>query len=93
MADVKKWIYKNNRISGLLISIALSAVLVLLAIYVQYYIVFLIPVVTFFSFHYVKLYKFLPRLYGSIIVFIVASMIASTMACNIEYHAQPTYEA
>ncbi len=93
MSDTKKWLEKNNRITGLALAILASALVVILSIYVYGEIVFLVPVVTFFSFHYVKLYKLKPRFLGSVVVFIIAAMVSSGFAAHIDYSSHPTYES
>lgn len=93
MSNITNWLEKNNRITGLGLAILTSALVVILSIYVYGEIVFLVPVVTFFSFHYVKLYKLKPRFLGSVVVFIVAAMVSSGFAAHIDYSSHPTYEA
>ncbi len=93
MSDTKNWLEKNNRIMGLVIAILASSLVVILSIYVYGEIVFLVPVVTFFSFHYVKLYRLKPRFLGSVVVFIVAAMVSSGFAAHIDYSSHPTYES
>lgn len=93
LSNISKWLEKNNRYTGLGLALITSAIVVVLSIYVYGEIVFLVPIVTFFSFHYTKLYKLKPRFLGSVVVFMVAAIIASALVAHIDYGARPTYEA
>ncbi|MFG1546103.1 MAG: hypothetical protein AAE976_06355 [Thermoplasmataceae archaeon] len=92
MSDIRNWLEKNNRFTGLGIAILTSAIIVVLSVYVYGEIIFLVPVVTFFSFHFTKLYKLKPRFLGSVVVFIIAAMLSSAIVANIEYSSHPTFE-
>ena len=61
MSEIRNWLEKNNRFTGLGIAVLASAIIVVLSVYVYGEIIFLVPVVTFFSFHFTKLYKLQPR--------------------------------
>ena len=89
----KQWIYDNNKVIAPVLAIILSTLATLLAIYtVAEFIFVLVPAVTFFTFHYTKLYKMKLRLLGGLIVFIVVVFITAGLATNIIYHAEPTYQ-
>ncbi len=89
----KQWIYDNNKLMAPLLAIVFSSLASLLAIYTVIDLIFvLVPAVTFFTFHFTKLYKLKLRLLGSLIVFIVVVFITAGVATNIVYEAHPTYE-
>ncbi|MEM0156496.1 MAG: hypothetical protein QXN26_00325 [Thermoplasmataceae archaeon] len=92
MSELRNWLEKNNRFTGLGLAILTSAIIVVLSVYVYGEIIFLVPVVTFFSFHFTKLYKLKPRFLGSIVVFIIAAMLSSAIVASIEYSSHPTFE-
>lgn len=80
MADIKKWIIDNNRVTAPVISIVLSLLVLLIAFYVPLgsyggIIIFLPPVVTFFTMHYTHLYRLKLRLLASPLVFLVVLLI------------------
>lgn len=89
----KQWIYDNNKVAAPVLAVIFSTIATLIAIYTISELIFvLVPAVTFFTFHYTKLYKLKLRLLGGLIVFIVVVFITAGLATNIIYHAQPTYE-
>ncbi len=89
----KQWIYDHNKVVAPLLAIIFSILASLLAIYTVSELIFvLVPAVTFFTFHYTKLYKMKLRLYGSLIVFIVVLLVVVAMLTSIVYYSQPTYK-
>lgn len=92
MADYKSWIIQNNRLTAPLLAILFSALVVLLAINLFGELMFLVPVVTFFTFHYTKFYRFKLRLLASVIVFLVVAFLATGLLTSALYNAHPTYK-
>ncbi len=91
MPDYKDWIIKNNRFTAPLIAFILSALVTLAAVYLYGELMFLVPVVTFFSFHYTKLYRFKLRILGGTIVFILVAFTATGLLTHAIYTSEPTY--
>lgn len=91
MADIKSWIIQHNRLTAPLLAILFSFIVVLAGVYLYGELLFLVPVVTFFTFHYTKLYKFRLRLLAGVIVFLVIAFMATGLLTNAVYQAQPTY--
>ncbi len=89
----KQWIYDHNKVMAPVLAVIFSVLASLLAIYTVSVLIFiLVPAVTFFTFHYTKLYKMKLRLLGSLIVFIVVMLITVGMLTSIVYYSQPTYK-
>ena len=88
----KQWIYDHNRLMAPVFAIIFSVLVTLLAVYTISEIIFLVPVVTFFSFHYTKLYRLKLRILASFIVFIVVAFVAVALLTNVVYSSQPTYK-
>ncbi len=91
MPNYKDWIIKNNRLTAPLISLILSSLVTLAAVYFFGELMFLVPVVTFFSFHYTKLYRFRLRVMGGTIVFILVAFLATGLLTQAIYNSEPTY--
>lgn len=91
MVGYKDWIIKNNRVSAPVLAILFSTLDVLAAVYFFGELMFLVPVITFFTFHYTKLYRFKLRLLAGAIVFIVIAFVATGVLTSAVYNAHPTY--
>ena len=74
-----------------LISIVIAVLIVYLSFYISEIIVFIIPVETFFVFHYLRIYKITTRLIAGVFIFIVAALAFSAIYANDAYHSTPTY--
>lgn len=92
MNNYKTWIRENKRISGPLFAIVSSIIVVVLSVYVFGELMFMVPVVTFFSFHYTGLYKFKLRLLAGAIVFIVVAFVATAFLTHAIYNSDPVYK-
>lgn len=84
---------QNNRISAPLLALALSILVTFASIYIIGELMFLVPVVTFFAFHYTKLYKIKIRLLGGTIVFLIVAILSTGILTHTLYNSQPTYHA
>lgn len=87
----KQWIYDHNRLMAPVLAIIFSTLLALFSIFTISYLIFLVPVVTFFTFHYTKLYRLKLRLLAGVIVFIVVALISVGILTSVVYASQPTY--
>lgn len=92
LVSYKEWIKDNNRIMAPVLAILFSSLVVLAGIYIYGELMFLVPVVTFFTFHYTGLYKLRLRLLASVIVFIVIAFLATGLLSSAVYSAHPTYQ-
>lgn len=92
MANYKDWIIENRGFTGPLFAILSSMVVVLASIYVFGELMFLVPVVTFFSFHYTKLHRFKLRFLAGTIVFIIVAFLAVGLLSHAIYTSQPVYK-
>lgn len=92
MYNYKSWIVENKRLTGPLFAILSSMVVVLLSVYVFGELMFLVPVVTFFSFHYTKLYRFKLRILAGTMVFIIVAFLATGLLTHAIYTSQPVYK-
>lgn len=89
----KQWIYDHNKIMAPVLAVIFSTLVSFVAIYtVSQLIYVLVPAVTFFTFHYTKLYRLRLRLLASFIVFIVVVFVLVALLTNIVYESQPTYK-
>lgn len=93
MSTYKDWIIRNNRITAPVIGLLLSLLVVMGAVYIYGELMFLVPVVIFFSFHYTKLYKLLLRFLGGTIVVIIVAFIATGFLTHAVYTSNLTYDA
>lgn len=73
---------RYNRISVILISILASLFLIYLSLYI-YYAIYFVPVAAFFVMHYLKFYRFLPRLVASMLISFVAVLLMSGIYASI----------
>ncbi len=84
---------QNNRISAPLLALALSLLVTLGSIYIIGELMFLVPVVTFFAFHYTRLYRIKLRLLGGTIVFLIVAIVSTALLTHVIYNSEPTYHA
>ncbi len=77
---------RYNRISVILISILITVPLVYLSLYISM-VTYLIPVAAFFVMHYLKLYKFIPRLLASMLIAFVAVLLMTGFYANSVYNS------
>ena len=73
------------------ISILIAVLIVYLSFYISEIIVFIVPIETFFVFHYLKVYKITTRLMAGVIIFIVAALAFSASYSYDVYQSSPTY--
>ncbi len=93
MSTYKNWLIQNNRITAPLLALFLSVLVTLGSIYIIGELMFLVPVVTFFAFHYTQLYRIRLRLLGGSIVFLIVAIISTGLLTHAIYNSQPTYHA
>ena len=93
MSTYKNWMIQNNRIAAPLLALVLSLLVTLGSIYIIGELMFLVPVVTFFAFHYTRLYRIKLRLLGGTIVFLVVAIVSTGLLTHVIYNSQPTYHA
>lgn len=93
MSTYKNWLIQNNRVTAPLLALLLSVLVTFGAIYILGELMFLVPVVTFFAFHYTGLYKFVPRLLGGTIVFLIVALVSTGLLTHALYTSEPTYHA
>ena len=67
---------RQARISVLIISVLIGVLLVYLSIYVQI-LIYLVPVEVFFVMHYLKFYRFKPRILGATVIFFIVLIAAA----------------
>ncbi|MEM0157963.1 MAG: hypothetical protein QW812_00430 [Thermoplasmataceae archaeon] len=91
MPTLKEFLIKNNLVAAPVISIAIGVVILYASLYVYSLLIYLVPVETFFVYHYLRQYKLLKRVLGGAIVFIAFGIIASAAFASILYSASPTY--
>lgn len=91
MLPDNSFLIKNRRIMAPVLSILIAVLIVYLSFYISEIIVFVIPVETFFVFHYLRVYKLTTRLLAGVVIFIVAGLAFSAFYANDAYHSQPTY--
>lgn len=72
---------KYNRITVILISILTSLAIVYLSLFITFAIYF-IPVAAFLVMHYLKFYRFLPRLAASLVISFIAILLMSGIYAN-----------
>lgn len=87
----KQWIFDHNKLVAPILAIIFSTLLILVAVFTISDLVFLVPVVTFFTFHYTRLYRLKLRLLAGAIAFIVVALIFVGILTGIVYNSQPTY--
>ena len=91
MTDIKDLIIKKNNITAPLIAIIISIPVVFMAIYIYGEIIFLVPVISFLSFHYTKLYRIKKRILGSIVIFLAVAFIFTGIYSDVAYYSSPVY--
>lgn len=74
--NILELLQRYNRITVILISILTSLAIVYLSLFISYAIYF-VPVAAFFVMHYLKFYRFLPRLLASLLISFVAILLMS----------------
>ena len=67
---------RQSRISVILVSIILGALLVYLSLF-ESILIYLVPVEVFFVMHYLKFYRFKPRILGGTVIFFIIVIIAA----------------
>ena len=67
---------RQARISVLVISILIGALLVYLSLF-ESILIYLVPVEVFFVMHYLKFYRFKPRILGATVIFFVVLIVAA----------------
>ena len=92
MSGISEWVKSNNRVTAPVLAVLFSVIVALSAIYFYGELMFLVPVVTFVTFHYTGLYRLRLRLLGGTIVFIIVAFLATGLLTNAVYHAHPTYQ-
>lgn len=73
------------------ISILIAVLVIYLSFYISEIIVFVVPIETFFVFHYLKVYKWTTRLAAGVVIFIVAALAFSAFYSYDVYQSSPTY--
>ncbi|HLH86601.1 MAG TPA: hypothetical protein VKU79_07045 [Thermoplasmataceae archaeon] len=91
MPTFKETLIRNNMVAAPIISLLIGVLVLYASLYIYSLLIYLVPVETFFVFHYLKQYRLLKRVLGGAIVFIVFGIIASASFANIIYSATPTY--
>lgn len=91
MADLKKWIIDNNRVTAPLLSLLFSMIIVMISLVVELAI-YAIPVAVFFTFHYTKIFRIRTRVFGSLLVFLLVAILATAIFAQIVYTSSPTVE-
>ena len=93
MNSIIELLRRQNRISVIVVSILIGTLLLYLSIFETFLYIF-IPVEVFFVMHYLKFYRFKPRLLGATVIFYILVIIASGIygpvlysSSGVEYHA------
>ena len=92
MNSIIELLRRQNRISVIVVSILIGTLLIYLSIFEPFLYIF-IPVEVFFVMHYLKFYRFKPRLLGATVIFYILVIIASGIygpalysSSGVEYH-------